>query len=166
MGRRYILTSENFTTGTGSVLAAIQSAAAGSAGAILGIERVEVTQNHNTTSAQVRLALGTRNTAGTLTLTSTTPAPIVLGGPASGITGSISPAGAVARSGTNSSADSGGTYTDTYYVNPNNQGGFLWIPIPEHKLIVPPSTLFVVRFVAAPGDTAGWTVSVWFDEIF
>lgn len=166
MGRRYILTAENLTLGTGSVLAAIQTAAAGSAGAILAIERVEVTQNHNATSAQVRIALGTRNTSGTLTMTSTTPNPVVISGPASGIAGNTAPAGGTARCGTNSSADSGGTYADTYYVNPNNQGGFLWIPIPEHKLIVPPSTLFVVRFMAAPGDTAGWTLSVWYDEVF
>ena len=165
MGRRYVLTAENMTTGTGSVLAALQTAAAGSAGAIIAIERVEVTQNHNTTSAQVRLALSSRNTSGTLTMTSTTPSPVVIGGPASGIAGGTSPLTA-AKSGTNSSADSGGTYTDAYYCSPNNQGGFLWIPIPEHKLIIPPSTVFAVRFMAAPGDTAGWAVSIWYDEIF
>jgi hypothetical protein len=166
MGRRYVLTAENMTLGTGSVLAAIQSAAAAAAGSILGIERVEVTQNHNAVAAQVRPLLGTRDTAGTFTLTSSTPRPLVLGGPASGISGNVAPAGAAARCGTNSSADTGGTYTDTYYVNNNNLGGFGWVPIPEHKIIVPPSTLFVVRFAAAPADTAGWTVSVWFDEIF
>ena len=166
MGRRYILTAENMTLGTGSVIAAIQTAAAGSAGAIIAIERVEISQNHNTTAAQVRIAMGVRNTAGTLTMTSTTPNPVVIGGPASGIAGNTAPAGGTARSGTDSSADSGGAYTDTYYINPNNLGGWGWVPIPEHKLIVPPSTLFVVRFVAAPGDTAGWTASVWFDEVF
>jgi hypothetical protein len=166
MGRRYILSAENVTLGTGSVLAAIQTAAAGSAGAIIAIERAEVSQNHNASAAQVRIVMGTRNTAGTLTMTNTTPAPVVLGGPASGIAGNVAPAGGTARSGTNSSADSGGTYTDTYPVNANNLGGWGWVPIPEHKLIVPPSTLFVLRFAAAPGDTAGWTFTLWFDEIF
>jgi hypothetical protein len=165
MGRRYILTAENLTLGTGSVLAAINTAAAGSAGAILGIERVEVSQNNNATSAQVRTVMGTRDTVGTLTMTSATPRPVVMGGPASAIAGNVAPAGGTARCGVNSSADSGGTYTDSYYVNPNNLGGLAWVPIPEHKLIVPPSTLWVCRFVAAPGNTAGWTVSVWFDEI-
>lgn len=166
MGRRYCLTAENFTTGTGSVLAAIQTAAAGSAGSIISIERVEVSQNTNTTSAQVRLAMGTRTTAGTFTTTATTPTPLVLGGPASGIAGNVAPAGGTARSGTNSSADTTGTYTDSYYVAANNQGGFLWIPIPEHELLVPPSTLFVVRFTSAPGTTTGWAVSVIFDEVY
>jgi hypothetical protein len=165
MGRRYILSGENLSLGTGDVLAAMQSAAAGNAGSIIEIERVEVSQNATATSAQVRLALGQRNTSGTLTVTSATPNPIVLGGPASGIAGGTSPLTA-AKSGVNSSADSGGTYTSSYVVNPNNQGGFLWIPIPEHKFILPPSTVFAVWFVAAPGTTTGWTVSVHFHEIF
>jgi hypothetical protein len=165
MGRRYILSGENLTLGTGSVLAALQTAAAGSAAAIVEIERIEVSQNSTTTSAQVRLALSSRNTAGTLTVTSATPGPLVIGGPASGIAGGTSPLTA-AKSGVNSSADSGGTYTDLYYVNPNNQGGFLWIPIPEHKIVLPPATVFAVRFVAAPGTTTGWTVAVYMHEVF
>ena len=165
MGRRYVLTGENLSLGTGDVLAAFQPAAAGSAGSIIEVERVEVTQNATATSAQVRIALSNRNTSGTLTMTSATPAPLVLGGPASGISGGTAPTTA-AKSGVNSSADSGGTYVDTYYVNPNNQGGFLWIPIPEHKVIVPPGVIFAVRFVAAPGTTTGWTVSVFFHEVY
>lgn len=165
MGRRYVVSGENFTLGTGSVLAAIQPAAAGSAGSILEVERVEVSQNHNTTSAQVRLVLGSRNASGTLTTTSVTPAPLVIGGPASGISGGTAPTTA-AKAGINSSADSGGTYTPLIYVNANNQGGFLWIPIPEHKIVVPPGSLFVAYFVSAPGDTAGWTVAVYFHEVF
>src|SRR5678816_839495 len=113
MGRRYILSGDNLTLGTGSVLAALQSAAAGSAGSILEIERVEVSQNSTTTGALVRLVVGQRDTAGTLTMTSATPNPLVLGGPASGITGGTSPLTA-AKSGINSSADSGGAYTNTY----------------------------------------------------
>jgi len=165
VGRRYILSGENLTLGTGSVLAAIQSAAAGSAGAILAIDRVEVTQNATSTSAQTRLALGSRNTSGTLTVTGATPNPLVLGGPASGISSGTNPLTA-ATCGVNSSADTGGSYVNTYVVNPNNQGGFLWIPIPEEKIIVPPSTVFAVRFIAAPGTTTGWTVAVYFEEMF
>lgn len=165
MGRRYILSGENLSLGTGDVLVAIQTAAAGSAGSILAIERIEVTQNASATPAQVRLACGTRNTSGTLTVTSATPSPVVLGGPASGIAGGTNPLTA-ATCGVNSSADSGGTYTTTYPLNPNNINGMAWIAIPESRLIVPPSTLFVVRFLAAPGTTTGWTVSVWWDEIF
>ncbi len=165
MGRRYILSGENLTMGTGSVLAAIQSAAAAAAGSILEIERVEITQSGTIVSAQVRIALGTRDTAGTLTVTSATPNPLTLGGPASGIAGGTSPLTA-AKSGVASSADSGGTYVSTHPCNPNNQGGFGWIAIPEHKLIVPPSTVFVARFLTAPGTLTGWTVAIWFHEVF
>jgi hypothetical protein len=165
MGRRYTLLGENLTLGTGSVLAALQPAAAGSAGSWIEIERVEVSQNHNATSAQVRLALGSRSTAGTLTVTSVTPAPLTLGAPASGISGGTAPTTA-AKCGINSSADSGGTYVDTWYCNPNNQGGFLWQPVPEHKIILPPGLIFTARFLAAPGDTAGWTVVVVYHEVY
>ncbi len=165
MGRRYTLSGENMSLSTGSVLAAIQSAAAGSAGSILEIENIEVTQNGTVSAAQLRLAYGQRDTAGTLTVTSATPNPLVLGGPASGITGGTSPLTA-AKCGVNSSADSGGAYTNTVVCNPNNVGGYGSIKIPEHKIIVPPSTVFVVRFIAAPGTTTGWTVVITFHEVF
>jgi hypothetical protein len=165
VGRRYNLIGRNFTLGTGDVLAALQPAAAGSAGSIIEIERVEVSQNHNTTSAQLDIAMGSRTTAGTLTVTSATPSPLVLGAPASGITGGTAPTTA-AKCGINSSADSGGTYVDTDYCNPNNQGGYLWQPVPEHKIVVPPGLIFVVKFMVAPSDTAGWTVKVTFHEVY
>ncbi len=150
MGRRYSLSGENMSLGTGYVMAALQPAAAGAAGSWIEIERVEVTQNATSTSAQARIALGSRTTATTLTVTSATPAPLTFGAPASGIAGGTAPTTA-ATCGVNSSADSGGTYVNTWPCNPNNQGGFLWIPIPEHKLIVPPGIIFVVRHLAAPG---------------
>lgn len=166
MGRRFILFDENMTLGTGSVLAAFQTTASPNAGSFVEIERIEVSQSGTSTSAQVRLVTGTRDTAGTLTMTATTPKPLVLGGPASAFTGNTAPAGGTGRSGTNSSADSGGTYTNTYPANPNNLGGWLWTPTEkEGKIIVPPSTLFVVRFLAAPATTTGWTVAVWMHEV-
>jgi hypothetical protein len=165
MGRRYIISGENLSLGTGDVLLAFQPAAAGNAGSIIEVERVEVTQNATSTSAQTRIALGNRNTGGTLTMTAATPNPLVQGGPASGISGGTNPLVA-AKAGVNSSADSGGTYVATWPCNPNNQGGYLWIPIPEHKLIVPPGVVFVVYFLAAPGSTTGWTVSAAIHEVY
>jgi len=165
MGRKYIVSGENLTLGTGNVLAAIQPAAAGNAGSILAIDRVEVSQSHNATSAQVRLALANRNTSGTLTTTSATPNPVVFGGPVSGITGGTSPLTA-AKAGVNSSADSGGTYVNGPVFAPNNQGGFAWIITPDYRLIIPPGIVFAVLFLATPGDTAGWSVNVYYDEIY
>lgn len=164
MGLKYILSGENLTLGTGNVLAAIQPAASG-VGSVLAIDRVEISQSHNTTSAQIRAALSSRSTAGTLTVTSATPFPVVFGGTASAIAGGTSPLTA-AKCGVNSSADTGGTYTQGPVFGGNNQAGVPWIITPDYRLIVTVGTVFVVQLLATPGDTAGWDINVYFDQIF
>jgi hypothetical protein len=166
MGRRFILSGENMTLGTGNVLAALQTAAAlTSAGGMIKLLRCEINQSHNTTSAQVRADIAKRNTAGTLTVTGATPQPLALGGPASGIASGTSPLTA-ATAGVNSSADTGGTYTEIWPIAPNNQAGLLWLPTPDEQIYVPPSTVVVVRLLATPADTAGWNVTLVFEEVF
>ena len=166
MGKITALGAENFTVGTGSVLAAFQTAAVNSAAAFVTIKRVEISQNGSTTLAALRGAFSTRDTAGTLTTTSTTPANIQpLAGPASGLAGNTSVIGGVARSGTNSSADSGGTYTNHWLFNFMNLNGYLWKPALDEEIIVPPSTVWCVRLLAAPGTTTGWTVEVVIEEL-
>jgi hypothetical protein len=163
VGRVYVVSGENLTLGTGNVLAAIQPTASG-AGSLLRILRAEVSQSGTATAAQVRVACGSRTTATTLTMTSATPNPIVLGGAASAITGGTAPTTA-GKAGVNSSADSGGTYVDTWPMNPNNLGGASLIFTPAENILVPPAILFVVRFLAAPGTTTGWTVVVVYEEV-
>lgn len=166
MGRRYILSGENLTVGTGVVLAAMQTAAAlTSAGGMVRLLRAEINQSGSTTSAQVRGQISTRDTAGTLTVTSATPAPLAVGGPASGITGGTSPLTA-AKCGVNSSADSGGTYLAQWPIAVNNQAGMLWLPTPDEQIIIPPSTVVVVRLLAAPSVTTGWNVALVYEEMF
>lgn len=166
MGRKYIIQGENLTMGTGSVLAAFQTAAnMATAGGLVRLMRCEVTQSGSNTAAQIRLALCTRDTAGTLTVTAATPAPLFIGGPASGIAGGTSPLTA-AKSGVASSADSGGTYTTVWPINPNNINGWLWLPTPDEQLWVPPSTVLVAKFLTAPGTLTGWTVAMTFEEMF
>lgn len=165
MGKITHLFAENVTLGTGSVLAAFQTAAAGSAASNVFVKRVEASQNASTTLGMCRIEMGTRNTSGTLTMTSTTPVTVrPFGGAASGIAGSTAPAGGTARSGTNSSADSGGTYTAAYNNEFANTAGFLWKPDPTEEMWVPPSTLWYVRFAAAPTGTTGWCILVVLDE--
>jgi hypothetical protein len=165
-GKRTILTAENGTIGTGRALFAFQTAAAGSNASNIKVSRIEISQAGSTTLGMVRGAFSTRDTAGTYTFTSTTPTMVgPLGGAASGLSGSTAPAGAVARSGTFSSADSGGTYTDRHYFNFANLNGYLWKPDPDEEIWVPPSTLFLVRFLADPATTTGWTVSAWLEEM-
>lgn len=166
MGRMYAVSGENLSLGTGYVLAAIGTAAAlTSSGGQIKIARVEINQSGSTTAAQIRAQLATRDTAGTLTVTSATPAPLFVGGPASGISGNTNPIGAAARCGINSSADSGGTYSPIWPMTFNNQAGLLWLPTPEEKIIVPPSTVFIVRLLAAPSTTTGWNVTVVYEEM-
>lgn len=165
MGRVTVLKGENLTLGTGSVLAAFQTTAAGTAGAAVYVKRLEVSQNATTTLAMCRAEFATRDTAGTLTMTSLAPTAVrPIGGPASGFSGNTAPAGGTGRSGINSSADSGGTYTSIYPFNFANTAGYLWKPAPDEELWVPASTLFVVRFTTAPGTTTGWTFALTLEE--
>jgi hypothetical protein len=166
MGKITSFGATNFTVGTGVVLAAFQTTAAGSAASNVKVKRLEISQNASTTLGMVYGEFATRDTAGTLTMTSTTPRVIrPLGAAASGLTGNTAPAGAVGRSGTNSSADSGGTYTSTQiYFSFANTAGYLWKPAPDEEIWVPPSTLFVVRLLATPTGTTGWSVSLILEE--
>ena len=166
MGRIYTASAENFTLGTGNVLLALQTAATVAAGSNIGIRRIEIGQSGTTTAQQIRLALSTRDTAGTLTTTSNTPKMLSpVGGPVSGLVGNTSVIGGVGRIGTNSSADSGGTYTDHYYTNFNNLNGWLYIPTPAELLDVPPSVVWCVRLLTTPTTTTGWTISVTYEEL-
>lgn len=160
-----ILAAENQTLNTGSVLLAIQTAAANSLGARIAIKRLEISQSGTTTLAMIRGEISTRTTAGTLTTTSAAPVALrPVSGPASGIAGSTAPAGGTARSGIISSADSGGTYATLLPFNFANTAGYLYKPAPDEEILIPASTLFVVRFLTAPGTLTGWTFSLVVDE--
>jgi hypothetical protein len=164
MGKRTVLSGENLTMGTGSLLVGFRPAAADAAGSIIRVTRVEIGQSGTTTLAMCRAAIGTRDTAGTLTVTAATPNPLTAGGPASGLTGATTFIGTAARSGVASSADSGGTYVNTIPFNFTNLNGYLWKPDPGEEFKVTPGQVFVVRFLTAPGTLTGWTVAVFLDE--
>ena len=166
MGRIYTLAAENMSLGTGNVLAGFQTVASASAGAFVAIHRIEISQSGSTTSAMIRAAASTRDTAGTLTTSST--APLLLspaGGPASAFAGNTNILGGTGRSGTNSSADSGGTYTNLFFWNFNNLNGMIWVPTPPELMIIPPSVVWVIRLLASPATTTGWTVDVVLEEL-
>jgi hypothetical protein len=156
-----VLKGENLTLGTGNVLAALRTAAANARAARINIKRLEISQNGSTTLAMIRGEMATRDTAGTLTMTSLAPTSISpVAGPISGLSGNTAPAGGDGRSGINSSADSGGAYTSLFPYNFANLNGYLWVPTPEQEIIIPPSTVFVVRFIATPGTTTGWSFTL------
>lgn len=164
-GRITVLAAENQTLSTGSVLMAFRTAAAAAAAARVTVKRLEISQSGSTTLAMIRGEMATRDTAGTLTMTATTPRNIrPLAGPSSGLTGNTAPVGGDGRSGTTSTADSGGAYTSIYPFNFANTAGYLWKPDPDEEVVVPASTVFVVRFVTAPGTLTGWTFSLILNE--
>jgi hypothetical protein len=167
MSRIYTVSDNNLTVGTGNVLFALRTAAAGTtAGGNINIRRVEIGQSGTTTAEMVRGHIATRDTAGTLTCTSATPRPISpLGGPASGIAGNTAPAANAATCGTDSSADSGGTYTTIYPFAFHNLNGWLWVPTPEERIEIPPATVVCVQLLASPTGTTGWTISVTYEEL-
>lgn len=164
-GRITILKGENLTLGTGNVLAAFQTAAANAAAARVKIKRLEISQSGSTTLAMIRGEIATRDTAGTLTMTSLAPTNVrPVAGPASGLAGNTAPAGGTGRSGINSSADSGGAYTSLCPFNFPNTAGYLFKPDPDEQIEIPASTLAVVRLLATPGTTTGWTFTLWLEE--
>lgn len=167
MGNKYAIVGENLSLGTGYVLVAVRTAAADTTqGGRIAIRRIEISQSGTTTAQQLRGEIFTRDTAGTLTMTSATPVPLSpIGGLASGISGSTAPAGTAARCGINSSADSGGTYTQRFPFNFNNLNGYLYIPTPEELIQVGAAVVFGVRLLAAPTTTTGWTVTLTYEEI-
>lgn len=164
-GKTTVLSGENLTLGTGNVLAAFQTAAAASLAAVVRIKRLEISQSGSTTLAMIRGEISTRNTSGTLTMTSAAPVAVrPVGSPASGLAGNTAPAGGAARSGINSSADSGGTYTELVPFNFANTSGYLFKPDPDEEIWIPASTLATVRLLATPGTTTGWTFALWLVE--
>jgi hypothetical protein len=165
-GKSFVLSGENLTLGTGNVLAAIRTAAdAVTAGGVLELLRLDVFQVGSTTNALIRGEIATRDTAGTLTMTSKAPRALRFGSVASAIQGSTAPAGTAARSGINSSADSGGTYTTEIPFGFHNQSGLQIIWTPEDRPIVNPASVVAVRLLATPTSTTGWGFNLYFREL-
>ncbi len=160
-GRISVLKGENQTISTGSIMLAFQTAAVASAASNVRLKRLEISQNATTTLAMLRGDIATRDTAGTLTTTSLAPTAIrPVGGAASGLAGNTSVIGGVGRSGITSTADSGGAYTSIFPFNFANTAGYLWKPDPDEEIWISPSTVCVVRFLAAPGTLTGWTFTL------
>jgi hypothetical protein len=166
MGRTYQIVSANATMITAvNVLAGIYPAATPpAAGSVLAINRVEISQNANATSAQVRAALSMR-TGGNLTVATVTPSPVMYGGAASAIAG-IAGTLAAGKCGITGSADATPTYVDMVVASFNALNGYLWIPTPSEKIFVTGAVAFVVRFIADPGTLTGWNVTIDFEEIY
>lgn len=121
-------------------------------------------QTGTATSAQVWMRTNTQVTAFP-TLTSTSPAKLKFNDPASGIAGNTN--GAAGTSGTNASAEGGGTKTYICYDTANNLNGYLWVPTPNEVIALSAGIAsgFGFGFGAAPGSLAGWQFGTTFREL-
>ena len=166
MGRVYNIVSSNATMITAvNVLVGIYPVATPpAAGSVLAINRVEITQNANATSAMVRAVLSAR-TGGNLTVATVTPSAAMYGGAASAIAG-IAGTLAAGKCGITGSADATPTYVDLITASFNALNGWLWIPTPSERIFVAGAVAFIVRFIADPATLTGWNCTVNFEEIY
>jgi hypothetical protein len=97
------------------------------------------------------------------TFTSTTPTPHFIGGKVSGIVGGTAQAEGTA--GTDSSANAAGTKTPIIYDGFNNLNGWLWVPTPEERIVIPPDTCIVLAIVGTPATLTNWSAGITYEEI-
>jgi len=126
------------------------------------ILRAWIGQQASEVSDQLGIILGLKASAFG-TYTSTTPQPHFVNGPASGIAGGT--AGAEATSGTDASAEGAGTVTPIIYDGFNNLNGWLWVPTPEERLIVPTDTAVILKIVGTPAALGNWSAGITFQEL-
>jgi hypothetical protein len=166
MGRTYNLVASNITVVTAvNVLAALYPVATPpAAGSLLALNRVEVSQAANATSAMVRVAISAR-TGGNLTVATVTPTPAMYGGAASAIVG-IGGTLAAGKCGITGSADATPSYIDLVVASFNALNGWLWIPTPSERLFIAGAVAVVIRFLADPATLTGWNCTTNFEEIY
>ena len=163
MSSKYTISMENQTIVADATLIILRAAAAiSSRASLLEIERITVSQQGTATPQQLGVILAQKASAFG-TYTSTTPSPHIVGGPASGITGSTS--GAAAGAGTDASAEGAGTVTNLHTEGFNNLSGFLWVPTPEERIIVGIDLAFIVKLRGTPTTLTGWNATLMFSEI-
>lgn len=165
MSNVYTVAGNNLTVANAanvSLVALRAATAVTSRASMLEILRAWVTQRGVTTGAQQGIQIGSKASAFG-TFVSATPSPQVLTGPASGISGSTS--NAAASAGVNASAEGAGTFTALISDVFNILNGYLWIPTPEERIIVPPDVTLVMRLDGAAATLAGWSFGITFREL-
>lgn len=128
---------------------------------VLEVLSVRVGQTGTTTSQMLGIQLGLKASAFG-TYTAATPAPNLVNGNASGLTGSTS--AAAASAGIAASVEGAGTFTPIVQDSFNVLSGWLWVPVPEERIRVSIDTAFAVKLLGTPGTLTGWSVSCTFKE--
>lgn len=163
MEQVYSVVMENQTIVADATLVIIRTASAISSRASnIRILRCWAGQVGTDTSDQIGIKIAMKASAFG-TYTSTTPSPHFLATVASGITGSTS--GAAAGSGTDASAEGAGTVTTIVADAFNNLNGYLWLPAPEERLIIPADTAVILKIIGTPTSLTGWSAGITFQEM-
>ena len=132
------------------------------AGSNIEILRAWCSQIETETSQQLGIMLALQASAFG-TYTSTTPAPHFIGGKVSGIAGGTT--GAEGSAGTDASANAAGTKTPIVYDGFNNLNGWLWVPTPEERIIIPADTAIVLAMVGTASTLTGWNAGITYREL-
>jgi hypothetical protein len=163
VGAIYSVTMQNQTIIASSEMVTIHTAAAiGTRASNIRLLRAWAGQHGTTTSQMLGIMIAVQASAFG-TFTSTTPTPHVAGGAASGIAGGT--AQAAATSGTDSSANAGGTKTPIIYDAFNNLSGWLWVPTPEERIIVPADVCVVLAMVGTAATLTNWEAGITYEEL-
>jgi len=133
-----------------------------SGGSNIEILRAWCSQNATETSEQLGIQLCLQASAFG-TYTATTPAPHFVGGRVSGIAGGTT--GAEGTAGTDASANAAGTKTAIIYDGFNNLNGWLWVPTPEERIVLPADTAIVLAMVGTATTLTNWNAGITFREL-
>ena len=132
------------------------------AGSNIEILRAWCSQGATETSEQLGIQLCLQASAFG-TYTSATPTPHFLGGKISGIIGGT--AGAEGTAGTDASANAAGTKTTILAEGFNNLNGWLWVPTPEERIVIPADTAIVLAMIGTATTLTNWYAGICFREL-
>lgn len=138
------------------------AAAIGTRASVIRILRAWAAQGSSETSDQLGIQLALQASAFG-TYTAATPRAHVVGGAASGITGGTT--GAAATAGVDASANAAGTKTPIISDAFNNLNGWIWVPTPDERIVVPIDTALVMALIGTPGSLANWHGGITFEEM-
>jgi hypothetical protein len=159
----YSVTMQNQTIVADATLVIIHTdSTLSTGGSAIMILRAWAGQQASETSDQLGIMLALKASAFG-TYTSTTPQGHYIGGRVSGIVGGTS--GAEGTAGTDASAEGAGTVTPIIYDGFNNLNGWLWVPTPEERIIVPADTAIILKIVGTPAALGNWSAGITYLEL-
>jgi hypothetical protein len=132
------------------------------AGSNIEILRAWVSQGATETSEQLGVQICLQaSTFGTFT--GATPTPHFLGGKISGIVSGTT--GAEGLAGVDASTNGAGTKTTIIADAFNNLNGWLWVPTPEERIIVPADTSITLAMIGTATTLTNWYAGFTFREL-